>query len=332
MASIDDGLLFALTPSEALGRTVAEELGIEPAPHELRRFEDGEHKIRPLVSVRGRDVYVVCSLYGDTSDSVNDRLCRMLFFVAALRDAGARRVTVVAPYLCYSRKDRRTNPRDPVTTRYVARLIEAAGADRVVTLDVHNRAAYENAFRIPTEHLEANRLFVERCGTLGDRNLTVVSPDPGGFHRAEALRDALEGVRGPTVELAMLGKHRKGGVVRTEAFVGDVEGRTAVIVDDLIVTGTTLIRAADACRKRGAAAVHVMATHGAFTAAAADVLLSPLLDSIAITDSISPDRIDLGSARDKLTVISIAPLVARAIDAMHRERSLMETLQEHSWT
>ena len=323
MASIEDLSLFALAPSEGLGQTVAQSYGVAIAPHELRRFEDGEHKIRPLVPVRGRDVYVLCSLYGDATESVNDRLCRMLFFTNTLRDAGAGRITVVAPYLCYSRKDRRTNPRDPVTTRYVARLIEAAGADRVVTMDVHNRAAYENAFRIPAEHLEANRLFVERCRTLGDR-LAVVSPDPGGFHRAEALRDALEQAIGATVELAMLGKHRKGGVVRSEAFVGNVEGRTAVIVDDLIVTGTTLIRAAEACRKRGATAVYAMATHGAFTAGTGSVLASPLLDSIVITDTISPDRIDLGPASRKLSVISIAPLLARAISALHREQSMTE--------
>jgi ribose-phosphate pyrophosphokinase len=327
MASIDDLSLFALAPSEELGRTIAQDYGIAIAPHELRAFEDGEHKIRPLVSVRGRDVYVVCSLYGDAADSVNDRLCRMLFFTNTLRDAGAGRITVVAPYLCYSRKDRRTNPRDPVTTRYVARLIESAGVDRVVTLDVHNRAAYENAFRIPTEHLEANRLFVERCRTLGDR-LAVVSPDPGGFHRAEALRDSLEQTLGVTVELAMLGKHRKGGVVRSEAFVGDVEGRVAVIVDDLIVTGTTLIRAADACRKRGATAVYAMATHGAFTVGSGHVLASPLIDSIVITDSISPDRIDLGPARRKVSVLSIAPLLGRAISALHGEHSMTEMMEE----
>lgn len=332
MASIDELTLFALAPSEVLGRTVAEDYGCALAPHELRRFEDGEHKIRPLSSVRGRDVYVLCSLYGDATESVNDRLCRMLFFVGALRDAGAGRVSVIAPYLCYSRKDRRTNPRDPVTTRYVARLIEAAGANRIVTIDVHNRAAYENAFRIPTEHLEATHMFVERCRALGDRGLTVVSPDPGGFHRAEALRDALEQATGATVELAMLGKHRKGGVVRTEAFVGNVGGRTAVIVDDLIVTGTTLIRAADACRERGATAVHVMATHGAFTAAASGVLASPLIDTIVITDSISPERTDLGPARGKLSVLSIAPLLARAISALHRERSITEVMEERSWT
>jgi len=319
--------LFALAPSEGLGRAVAESHGTEPAPHELRRFEDGEHKIRSLISVRGHDVYVLCSLYGDPGDSVNDRLCRLLFFVGSLRDSGAERITIVAPYLCYARKDRRTNPRDPVTTRYVARLVEAVGTDRVVTIDVHNRAAFENAFRIPTEQLEANPLFVERCRELGDRPLAVVSPDPGGFHRAEALRDALERDRGATVELAMLGKHRKGGVVRTEAFVGNVEGRVCVIVDDLIVTGTTLVRAADACRKRGATAVHAMATHGMFTAKTGEVLGTPLLDSLVITDTISPERLDLGPLRAKLSVVSVAPLVARAISTLHHDRPMTELLE-----
>lgn len=327
MATVDDLSLFALAPSLALGRAVADELGIALAPHELRRFEDGEQKVRPLSTVRGRDTYVVCSLHGDPGDSVNDRLCRVLFFVGALRDAGARRVTLVAPYLCYARKDRRTNPRDPVTTRYVARLVEAAGADRVVTVDVHNRAAFENAFRIPTEHLEADRLFAERCQTLGTRSLAVVSPDPGGFHRAEALRDVLERATGANVELAMLGKHRKGGVVRTEAFVGNVEGRVAVIVDDLIVTGTTLRRAAEACRKRGASEVHAMATHGMFTAASLDVLASPAIDSVAVTDSVAVERPGVATPRGKLQVLSVAPLLARAIGALHLERSITDVME-----
>lgn len=324
MAIEDDLLVFALAPSERLGRAVAEDLGLPVAPHELRQFEDGEHKIRPLIGVRGRDVYVLCSLYGDAGDSVNDRLCRLLFFVGAVRDAGAGRVTVVAPYLCYARKDRRTNPRDPVTTRYVARLIEAAGADRIVTVDVHNLAAYQNAFRIGCEHLEANRLFALRCRALGERGLAIVSPDPGGFHRAEALRDAVERAGGGPVELAMLGKHRKGGVVRSEAFVGDVAGRSAVIVDDMIATGTTLVRAAAACRERGAIAVHALATHGVFTTAAGGVLATPAIDSVVVTDTVSAERIDLGPARGKLSVVSIAPLVARALGALHHERSMAE--------
>jgi ribose-phosphate pyrophosphokinase len=328
MASLNEFLLFALAPSEGLGRALAADEGILLAPHELRHFDDGEHKIRPLVSVRGRDVYVLCSLYGEKSESVNDRLCQLLFFVSTVRDAGAARITVLAPYLCYARKDRRTNPRDPVTTQYVARLIEAAGADRIVTLDVHNRAAFENAFRIPTEHLEATHLFVERCQGLNARGLVVVSPDPGGFHRAEALRDALERATEGKVELAMLGKHRKADVVRTEAFVGNVEGRSAIVIDDMVVTGTTLIRAAEACRDRGASAVHVVATHGVFSKASGNVLASPAIDSITITDSISPERVDLGAARRKLIVLPIAPLLARTIHTLHMDHSITENVEE----
>ena len=314
--------LFVLPPSDLFGQAIAVDLGAELAPYELRRFDDGELKIRPLVSVRGHDVYVIGSLYGDSAESVHDRLCRLLFFVGALRDAAASRITVVAPYLCYARKDRRTNPRDPVTTRYVARLIEAAGADRVMTVDVHNLAAYENAFRIGCEHLEATSLFVAKCHELAGP-LAVVSPDPGGFHRAESLRDALESARGERVELAMLGKHRKGGVVRTEAFVGDVKGRMAVIVDDMIVTGTTLVRAAQACRERGANVVHAMATHGMFSAGAAQVLAGPAIDRIVVTDTVSSTPA-ADALRAKLVVTSLAPLVARAIGALHEERSLAD--------
>jgi ribose-phosphate pyrophosphokinase len=322
MPARDAPLLFALAPSEALGRAIARDLGIELAEHEDRRFDDGERKTRPRVGVRGRDVYVVCSLYGSGAETVHDRLCRLLFFLGAVRASGAGRITVVAPYLCYTRKERKTNPRDPVTTQDVARLFEAVGVDRFLTVDVHNLPAYENAFRIAAEHLEAKLLFVARSRGLGDRPITVVSPDPGGFHRAEAVRDALAEATGAQVELAMLGKYRHAGVLRSEAFVGEVAGRTAVIIDDLIVTGSTLVRAADACRSRGALAVHAMATHGMFSAAAREVLASPLLDSLVITDTVAPDRVDLGAVRDKLSVVSVVPLLARAIGALHAEGSL----------
>jgi ribose-phosphate pyrophosphokinase len=315
--------IFALAPSELLGRAIAADLGKELAPYELRRFDDGEVKVRALAPVRGHDAYVIASLYGDADESVHDRLCRALFFAGELRDSGAARVTLVAPYLCYARKDRRTNPRDPVTTRYVARLIEAAGADRVVTVDVHNLAAYENALRIGCEHLMTTRLFVGACRELAGP-LAVVSPDPGGFHRAEALRDLLEAERGGTVELAVLGKHRHGGVVRSEAFAGDVAGRTAVIVDDMIVSGTTLVRAADACLARGATAIHALATHAMFSAAAPATLAASPIARIVVTDSVDLERTKLGTLRSRLAVTSIAPLVARAIGALHGDGSLTE--------
>ena len=134
-------MVFALTASAEIGTAVAAALSQPLAKHEEREFEDGEHKARPLDPVRGADVYVIHSLHGEPGNSANDKLCRLLFFIGALKDAGAARVTAVAPYLCYARKDRRTKPNDPVTTRYVAGLFESVGTDAVVTLDVHNPAA-----------------------------------------------------------------------------------------------------------------------------------------------------------------------------------------------
>ena len=142
----DNIAVFAPKSGREFGERVCSHLGIAPCALEERDFEDGEHKTRPLESVRGKDVFVIQSLYGDAGQSVNDKLCRLLFFLGALRDASAERVTAVVPYLCYARKDRRSKSRDPVTTRYFAELFEAMGIDRLVTLDVHNLAAFQNEF------------------------------------------------------------------------------------------------------------------------------------------------------------------------------------------
>ncbi|WP_461477596.1 ribose-phosphate diphosphokinase [Mesorhizobium jarvisii] len=165
-------------------------LSIELDPHEERDFEDGEHKARPLVSVRGRDVYVLHSLAGNGGASANDRLCKLLFFLATCKENGAARATAVVPYLAYARKDRQTKARDPVTTRYVAQLFEAMGTDRIVTLDVHNFAAFQNAFRCESVHLDTRKLFAPLIGKLaGDLPVTIFSPDGGGVKtRATAQR------------------------------------------------------------------------------------------------------------------------------------------------
>jgi len=318
----DEPFVFALRSAGALGERIARGLGVAPRPLEERDFEDGEHKSRPLVGVRGRDVYVVMALYGGGGQSVDDRLIRALLFAGALRDAGAGRITAVAPYLCYARKDRRTKPRDPVTTRHVARLFEAVGVDRIVTIDVHNLAAYQNAFRIGTEHLEARGLFVERCRAWPDP-VTVVSPDPGGYHRAEALRDALAEVRPAPIGLAVMGKHRSEGVVSGELLVGPIEGRIAIIVDDLIATGTTLVRCAEACRRRGALEVHALATHAVFSAGAGATLAAPALDTVTVTDTVSGRSAEI-DALDKVTVLDVAPMLAGAIDALHRDGALAD--------
>ena len=193
----DEAALFALSESRAFGEAMAAHLGLGLARHEERHFDDGEHKIRPLETVRGRDAYIVQSLHGDPCLSGNDKLCRLLFFAATLRDAGARQVTLVTPYLCYARKDRRTKSRDPVTTRYVAQLVEAMGADAIVTIDVHNLAAFQNAFRCPTVHLEAAGLFARHFAAReSDAPLVVASPDVGGIKRAESFRLVLEAASG----------------------------------------------------------------------------------------------------------------------------------------
>lgn len=214
----DEPMLFALDATRTYGEAVARELGTTLAPHEEREFEDGEHKARPLLNVRGRDVYVIQSLYGDAKQSVNDKLVRLLFFLGALRDASAGRLTAIIPYLAYARKDRKSKVRDPVTTRYVATLFEAVGTDCVVTLDVHNLAAFQNAFRCRTEHLEAVALFVaELVPLVGADELVVVSPDAGGIKRAEAFRTRLSAVLKRPITAAFAEKYRSGGVLARRA-------------------------------------------------------------------------------------------------------------------
>jgi ribose-phosphate pyrophosphokinase len=317
-------LIFALDATRGLGTAVAGALGGELAPHEERAFEDGEHKARPLISVRGRDVYLVQSLHGGPEASPNDKLCRLLFFAGAVRDSGAARVTAVVPYLAYARKDRRTQLRDPITTRYVAQLIEAVGVDRVVVVDVHNLAAFENAFRCPTVHLEARPLFVAHLlPLLREHEVVVVSPDAGGAKRAELLREALAGALGTGVPLAFMEKRRSGGAVSgQDVVVGAIQGRVAVIVDDLVSTGTTLARAAAACRAQGAVAVWAAVTHGLFTGDAERVLAGAGFERLLITNTVPPFRLRPQTVQAHLTVLDAAPLLAEAIRRLHREEPL----------
>lgn len=323
-----DLVLFALGASRAFGERMAKRSGIALAAHEERDFEDGEHKARPLENVRGRDVFVLHSLYGEPGQSVNDKLMRLLFFIGALRDASAARITALVPYLGYARKDRKTKTRDPVTTRYVAQLFEAVGTDRIVTIDVHNPAAFQNAFRCRTEHLEAAGLFAEHFRPLPWGGISVVSPDAGGVKRADLFRKRLARVTGKEIGAAFMEKYRSRGEVSGGAFVGDVEGCATIIIDDLISTGTTMIRAARACRERGATSVHAVATHGLFVGDAAGMVGDPLFDSVAVTDTVAPLRLPADLVEKRLNVLEVAPLFADAVGRIHSGGSLVDLLGE----
>lgn len=314
--------MFALQATGKFGGDVARALGCVLAAHEERGFEDGEHKVRPLEPVEGADVFIVQSLHSGPSESANDKLCRLLFFIGALKDAGAARVTPVVPYLCYARKDRRTKPNDPVTTRYIASMFEAVGADRIVTLEVHNPVAFENAFRCRTVTLTGTPLFVEYARRFGDEALAVVSPDTGGVKRAELFREALEAALGRPVRKAIVEKHRSAGVVSGDLFVGDVAGTTALVIDDLISTGWTLLRAARAARQAGARRVIALVTHGLFMSGAAEVLADPAIERLVVTDTVPAFRLAEGIIRDKVDILPAAPLMAEAIRRLRTGESL----------
>jgi ribose-phosphate pyrophosphokinase len=313
-------LFFSLDPESTLAPALAADLDETLQPHEERVFEDGERKLRPLVDPRGDDVYVVSSLYGGLQDSPHDKLLRLLMFVATLRDHGAARVTAVVPYLAYARKDRRTKAFDPVTQRYVAQLFEAVGCDQMITLEVHNVAAFQNAFRCTTLHLEAHRVFDGVARELaGDGALAVASPDPGGVKRAQLWRESLEQQLARPVGFAMIDKRRISGVVSSFNLVaGEVDGARVLLFDDLIASGETMKRAAAALRQAGARDVIALAAHGLFIHPAADTLADPQISSVVVTDSVPPFRLPPdGPASRKLRVVSAVPVFARAIRDSH---------------
>lgn len=320
--------LFALHPSDILGEEIARFLDRSLDPVEERNFEDGEHKIRPMVSVRDEDVYVINSLEGDAEQSVNDKLCKLLFFIATLKDAGARRIVAIVPYMCYSRKDRRTKPRDPVTLRYVATLFEAVGANCVVTMDVHNLQAFQNAFRCMTEHLEAHHLFASYCQRVVPKGteIVVMSPDIGGVKRAERFRERLLSIMSVEVGFAFMEKQRSEGVVRGEKLVGDVKNKFVVILDDLISTGTTMARAAKACKKSGAKQVHALATHGAFAKKGLAVFQEEALDKVVVTNSIVNSHLNGELTGEKLEVLDTSSFWAEVIRRLSTGGSLVSLM------
>jgi len=312
-------MIFSLDRDHrALAEAVAADLDTTVAAHEDRRFEDGECKVRPLVDPRGEDAYVFQGLHGTPDESPHDKLVRLLMFVATLRDHGARRVTAVVPYLAYARKDRRTKPHDPLGLRVVAQLLEAVGAAQVIVLEVHNLAAFENAFRIPTVHVDARRaLEAAVLPLLDDRPVAVASPDPGGTKRAQLWRDELEARLQRPIGFAMVDKTRSAGLLGGGRLVaGDVEGATVILFDDLIASGETLARAQRALRSAGARQVVACAAHGLFVGSAASILAEAGFERVLVTDSVPPLRLPHGH-RVPLRIATCAPLFSEALRDSH---------------
>jgi ribose-phosphate pyrophosphokinase len=312
-------LLFALRESHALALEIGHAAGVELAELEERRFEGGEFKLRPLTAVRNRTVFVVQSLAGTPDAPVAQRTLRLLFLLFGLRDAGAAHLIALIPYLAFARKDRRTQARDPVNSRYVAQLLEAAGIDRLVALDVHNPAALDNAFRVPVDHLSAIPMFVDHfAARLAAAPLTVASPDVGGIKRTQIFGELLERRLGCDVELAFIEKRRTRGVVASGRVIGAVRDREVVILDDLCASGGTLVRAATALREAGAVTVQVAFTHAPLEQGLDALTAAPAISRIVCTDSVgrTPHDQAAPSAQDRLSVLGIAPLFAEAVRRM----------------
>jgi ribose-phosphate pyrophosphokinase len=313
--------LVALSESRDLAAAVAREADLPVVPLEERPFEGGEFKLRPLESVRGRQVFALQTLAGTDDAPAASRFLRLLFLLLGLRDAGADSRVAVMPYFPFARKDRRTQIRDPVTSRYVAELLEAAHANCIISLDVHNPAAFDNAFRVPTIHLTALPLMADhfaRAGIGADAGLTVVSPDVGGIKRAQIFRELIAARTAREIDLAFIEKRRAKGNVSGGRLAGEVTGRTVIILDDLCATGGTLIRAAETCRRAGAAASHVAVTHTPLAAGLEALMAAEPIASITVTDSVGiafpARRSPSGSA--KLVTLSVAPLIGQALGRM----------------
>jgi len=319
--------IFSLNSGKAYAEKVVSHLNLSLSNHEEREFEDGEHKIRSLVSVRGKDVYIIQSLYSDENMSVNDKICRLLFFIGSLKDSSAGKITLLVPYLAYARKDRRTKSRDPVTTKYIAQLLEAVGMNHVVTLDVHNLQAYQNSFRCYTDHLEAKNLFAHYfLQMLPNEELVIMSPDAGGMKRATDFKSTLERQLKVNLPLVFMEKNRSGGVVSGTNLIGEVKNKTVIIIDDLISSGTTLVRSAVACKESGAKKVYAAVTHAVFSPLANENLIHPALEKIVITNSIPDFKIDSRLMQEKITVLDTATLIAESIERLHFDESIVSLM------
>jgi ribose-phosphate pyrophosphokinase len=303
--------LIAGNSNHALANAIGQHLTLEPVKAQVRRFADMEVFVEVQENVRGEDMFVLQS----TSFPANDNLMELLIMIDALRRASARRITAVIPYFGYARQDRKVGPRTPISAKLVANLITEAGANRVLTVDLH-AGQIQGFFDIPTDNLFAMPVMVkdivERLGT----NLPmVVSPDVGGVVRARALARRLG------TDLAIVDKRReRAGESEVMNIIGDVEGRACVLIDDIVDSGGTICNAADALLKNGATEVYAYATHGVLSGGAVQRIKNSKLKSMVVTDSIESTN-DM-KACPNIRIISIAPLIGEAMRRINNEASV----------
>ena len=295
----------------ALSARIAERLGVALTDARLRRFADGEINVKIEDSMRGHDVFVI----QPTSPPVNEHLMELFIILDALRRASAGRVTAVIPYYGYARKERKTQPREPISAKLVANFITLAGADRLLLFDLHAEAI-EGFFDVPTDHLSPHRIFADYLKSKNLHRLTIVAPDAGGGRRAEAVANDMNAP-------IAFGYKRRPEDDQSEviAVSGDVKGRDCVVVEDIITTGGTVAKLAVALRTQGANKVLIAATHPVLTGDAVQKLKKADVEEVIVTDTVPiPEE----KAGPPITVLSVAPLLAEAIIRVHENRSVSE--------
>lgn len=309
--------IFSLSSNRPLAEKIAEAVGLELGKISISRFSDGEVKVNVEESIRGAHVYIVQS----TSDPVNDNLMELLIMIDALRRASAKTINVVMPYYGYARQERKAQSREPITAKLVANMITIAGADRVLTLDLH-APQIQGFFDIPVDHLIGVPLladyFLEK-GLFGE-DVVVVSPDHGGVVRARKLADFLKS------PIAIIDKRRpRPNVSEVMNIIGDVAGKKCIIIDDMIDTAGTITLAAAALLDKGADSVYACCTHAVLSGPAVERLDESDIREVIVTDSIQQPE---GRHLDKLQTISVGTLVGEAIKRIHENRSVSPLFQE----
>jgi ribose-phosphate pyrophosphokinase len=302
--------IFTGNANPALARELCECLGLPLANSSVRSFADGEIYLQLQENVRGADCFVV----QPTSKPVDRHLLELLLMMDALKRASAERITAVLPYYGYARQDRKDKPRVPISAKLIAKLLETAGADRILALDLH-AAQIQGFFDIPVDHLFATPVMIDYLKSIQTPESIVVSPDAGGVERARAFAKRLN------VHLAIIDKRREeANVAEIMHIIGDVEGKDCLMVDDLIDTGGTLVKGAEALLEAGARSVRACATHAVLSPPALERIEASPLKEVLLTNSIPLAEDARKSSR--IRTVSVAPLLARAIQSIHEETSV----------